>query len=283
MKPKFIYRSNDIFSFLAADERPAPQDFKFHTHFMCEIYLFIRGSATFHVESTQYPLQPGDILITRPAEAHFVDVCTEVPYERFVINFSQSLMQSIDPKTKLLTPFFDREPGTKNLYRPVSEEDNPFISYIQAFQESRGDRMTMVANLILLLNQIEAQYNADLLKNRQPATLESKILAWIDTNLPRTIPLEELCHRYGISKSQLNRRFRQVTGTTVGKYINTKRLVAAQQLIKDGTPPTEVYGQCGFSDYSSFYRAYIKHFGRSPKEDLLPSTIINEENYKLLL
>ena len=31
------------------------------------------------------------------------------------------------------------------------------------------------------------------------------------------------------------------------------------------------------------YRAYIKQFGRSPKEDLLPSNIVNEENYKLLL
>ena len=285
MQPKYlyIYRSTDIFCFRAINDQPEPTDFKAHTHLMCEIYLLIRGKAVFHVEGTHYPLHAGDIVVTRPAEAHFVEVSQDEPYERLVINFSPNLLQSIDPETKLLKPFIQRPAGAQNLYRPEDAKESSFLPLIQAIQDSHGDRMTMIANLILLLNQIVGVYDAHLQNQHSPATLEAKILAWIGTNLPRAVTLDELCYRYGISKAQLNRRFKNATGTTVGKYINAKRLMAAQQLIKSGTPPTEVYGQCGFSDYSSFYRAYIKHFKRSPKEDLLPSNIVNEENYKLML
>lgn len=283
MKPKFIYRSVDIFSFRGVDEKPDAADFQYHTHLMCEVYYFIQGKAIFHVEGTQYELKPGDILIMRPTEAHFVEVDPEHYYERLVINFNPELLRSIDPKTKLLTCFTDRESGTENLYRPENPENNSFLPYLQAFQDSHGDRMTMIANLILLLNQIEAIYSARQKKSRRPTTLEAKILATIDINLPRAISLDELCNRYFISKSQLNRRFKQATGTTVGKYINTKRLILAQQLIRDGVAPTEVYCNCGFQDYSSFYRAYFKYFGHSPKKDLGEPSIPDAEDYKLIL
>ena len=40
----------------------------------------------------------------------------------------------------------------------------------------------------------------------------------------------------------------------------------ARQLILSGAAPTKVFAQCGFSDYSAFYRAYRKEFGISPAE-----------------
>lgn len=282
MKYLFIYRSTDIFSFRAVDKKPEPADFKFHTHLMCEIYFLIRGNAIFHVEGTQYPLKPGDILVMRPTESHYVEVLPDQPYERFVINFSPELLRSIDPNTHLLSPFLDREAGIANLYRAEST-DNPYLPYIQAFQRSHGDRMTMIANLILLLNQICNTFSAMFQDSPRATTLEAKIIAWIGTHLPRAVTLDELCERYSISRSQLLRRFKQATGTTIGKYINAKRLIIAQQLIQDGKRPTEVYSSCGFQDYSSFYRAYLKHFGHSPKEDLCLNQSVNENNYKLVI
>lgn len=283
MKPKFIYRSVDLFSFLGIDEKPEPSDFKYHTHLMCEIYYFVEGDAIFHVEGAQYPLKPGDILVMRPTEAHYVEVRSNHFYERFVINFSPDLLYSIDPETRLLDPFLKREAGTTNLYRNDDPDNSPYLPYIKAFQDSHGDRMTMIANLILLLNQISSTYNAVVQKSSKPTTLEAKVLAWIDTNLPRAVTLDELCARYGISRSQLLRRFKKATGTTIGKYISAKRLILAQQLIKEGNNPTEIYTSCGFQDYSSFYRSYLKYFGYSPKMEQYQSRIQNEDNHKYFI
>ncbi len=38
----------------------------------------------------------------------------------------------------------------------------------------------------------------------------------------------------------------------------------AKELIDSGQPPTSVYEQSGFSDYTTFYRAYKKQFKVSP-------------------
>lgn len=280
MKYLFIYRSTGIFTFRALDNKPDQLDFKYHAHLMCEIYYIFKGNAIFHVEGNQYPLKPGDIVITRPTESHYVEVFPNQPYERFVINFFPELLQSIDPKTHLLSPFLDREVGVANLYRAEDPSNHPYFPFIKAIQASRGDRMTMIANLILLLNEICSTFNTMFQNMPTSPTLEAKILAWINTHLPRAVTLDELCSRYGLSRSQLLRRFKQATGTTIHQYINAKRLILAQQLIKEGHTPTEVYSSCGFQDYSSFYRSYLKYFGYSPKMELHQPRIHNEENYK---
>ena len=45
-----------------------------------------------------------------------------------------------------------------------------------------------------------------------------------------------------------------------------KRLSKAQQLIAMGKKPTEIYTECGFTDYGTFFRNYTKHFGFSPSQ-----------------
>ena len=72
-----------------------------------------------------------------------------------------------------------------------------------------------------------------------------------------------------ISKSQLNRKFRNVTGSTVWEYITAKRLILAKELLVRGEKPTSVYTKCGFNDYTSFYRAYKTKFLHSPKNDYI--------------
>ncbi|MBQ4557590.1 MAG: AraC family transcriptional regulator [Clostridia bacterium] len=61
--------------------------------------------------------------------------------------------------------------------------------------------------------------------------------------------------------------FKDATGTTPQCYINAKRLIFAKEKIKAGMPAGEVASSCGFSDYSSFYRAYKKYFSYAPSDD----------------
>ena len=43
-------------------------------------------------------------------------------------------------------------------------------------------------------------------------------------------------------------------------------VVLSKQMMDAGELPTHVYTKCGFNDYSSFYRAYVKYFGTAPTE-----------------
>ena len=60
------------------------------------------------------------------------------------------------------------------------------------------------------------------------------------------------------------RLFHRETGFTIHTYLLQRRLLAARQLIDKGMRATEACYRCGFRSYSSFTRAYNKHFGSTP-------------------
>ena len=67
-----------------------------------------------------------------------------------------------------------------------------------------------------------------------------------------------------MSKYYFLRRFKELTGLTVHSYLNNKRLIRACEELKKGIPVGEVWGVCGFMDYSSFLRNFRKEYGMSP-------------------
>ena len=93
------------------------------------------------------------------------------------------------------------------------------------------------------------------------------VIKYINRHLSDDLSLKSLAERFYLSKTHLNRLFKQSTGTTVWDYIIVKRLFLARKLINAGESPSIVYTQCGFQDYTTFYRAYKQHFGVCPKCD----------------
>ena len=100
-----------------------------------------------------------------------------------------------------------------------------------------------------------------------PRDTSKDIITYINEHLTDNLDLETICQRFYLSKSQLNRRFKRVTGSTVWEYISTKRLLLAKEMLQKGEHPTHVAEQCGFNDYCTFFRAYKGRFRISPKED----------------
>ena len=99
------------------------------------------------------------------------------------------------------------------------------------------------------------------------STTGENLIKYINRNLMTISSLDEVCSEFYISKTHLNRKFKAITGSTVWDYITVKRLITAKDLLMNGWKPKDVSEKCGYSEYSSFYRAYKSHFGISPKED----------------
>lgn len=239
--------------------------FTMHTHTTAELFFFVAGRGVYHIEGSSYRLQPGDILLMRPSEAHYVEQDPDGPYERICLNFDPGILGTLDPDNQLMRPYYDREPGKRNLYRFSGSESAQLRGYLDQILRTE-DRLKAVANLILLLRQLDGYFekaNGDV---SQPDTLEYRIIRYINENLPMELSIQDLCDRFFISRAQLCRRFKKITGTSVGKYISAKRLIYARNLLLQGKKPTEVCSDCGYQDYSTFYRAYLHYFGCSPKD-----------------
>ncbi|MGN0493357.1 MAG: AraC family transcriptional regulator [Acutalibacteraceae bacterium] len=264
MAEYFSYSDGDIGMNYRRDDRPVPSDFSMHTHESYELYYFAGGNGIYRVEGTPYPLEKGDILIMRPAEAHYIDIRDDKPYTRLSVNFNADLLSGIDPNGRLLAPFNNRKIGTLNRYRAENFKSDAYSIFIKnIITDSPDRRVQTITNLLPLLNEISLAFDS-LSEMEITKSLDSRIISYINRHISEDITLDNICEKFYISKTHLCRIFKKATASTVGEYITVKRLVKARQLIHSGTPPTKVYLQCGFKDYSVFYRAYKKKYGIPP-------------------
>jgi AraC-like DNA-binding protein len=258
----FCFNEQDIHLSHARDETPSKSKFNMHTHAHTELYCFVSGAAEFYVEGTTYSLEPGDILLMRPGEAHYVLVDERTPYERFSIHFDAGIFNYLDPEHVLTQAFFQRKAGLHNRYRMGS-------SGIDAMKRmtAQSNRLHILGNMILLLQTISEAFSAQQEQPSAQDSLETRVIRYINRNLEKDLSLQKLCDRFYVSRTQLCRMFRQATGTSIGRYVTGKRLLQARELLLQGIKPTEVYAICGYGDYSTFFRAYSRLFGHSPRQE----------------
>lgn len=264
----FSYRDNDLYSHHTVDLQPDPEDFTMHAHDWMEIYYFISGSGTYLVEGNQYPIHPHDILILRPAETHKLSIDPSEPYERIAIHFSPSLLEPLDPEQRLLKPFLERPLGQQNYY---PAENDPSGHLRTAFSDFNFEhvpdiRLNLLARLLLFLTALCGEFEQS--THPVPAQgLQSMVVAYVNEHLFEPISLQSVADHFYRSRSQISRIFQQATGSPLWEYVTIKRLLAARAMIQRGEPAGEACLACGFSDYSSFYRAYRARFQHSPRED----------------
>lgn len=260
----FKYIHDNIALHYEHDDNPNQANFTMHTHSIYELYCFLGGNAVYHVEGTSYPLKKGDILIMRPLEAHYITLDCTVPYTRLSIHFRPELLDGINPQKELLIPYNCRENGTHNLYRAQNSSKSIYSFFIDRIITSAADEGLQAATSLpsLLFEIYKAFKNIE--KNETEHSIDYYIIDYINKHISEDISINKLCNEFFISESQLSRIFKKATGTTVWAYVTTKRLMNAHQLILSGISPTAAYSDCGFKDYSTFFRAYKKKYGVPP-------------------
>ena len=265
----FSYRDAELYSHHTVDPTPKPDEFSMHAHELMEIYYFISGKGSYLVEGTSYPLRPNDILITRAAETHTLTISPDEPYERIAIHFSPTLLRSVDPELRLLRPFLDRPLGQLNHYPAEKDPEGRLRAAFSGFEFDRipDIRLNLVARLLLFLTALDGQYEQAGMRHIPAQGLQSQLVAYVNEHLFETISLQSVADHFFRSRSQISRIFQQATGSPLWEYVTLKRLMAARAMIQRGEAASNACVSCGFSDYSSFFRAYRAHFGHVPKED----------------
>lgn len=242
---------------------PDPKHFPMHAHDGYEIFCFLSGDAKYFVEGNIYKLRKNDILVIKKAESHSLLIHTPIPYERIAIHFSP---EDIYPENKNIISFLNSRPlGKNNRYAAEKCGNNNWIYYLEKICFSK-DETTKKLYLNVILSELYE--NADkATEGSLSHDSTTDIIKYINENLATIKNLDEICRQFFISKTQLNRNFKRMTGSTVWEYIITKRLLLAKEYLRTGITATISCEKSGFSDYCSFFKLYKKKFGISPKND----------------
>jgi len=90
------------------------------------------------------------------------------------------------------------------------------------------------------------------------------IIEYLNKEYAQPFSLDKLSRKYYIDKYYLSHLFKENTGFTIYEYVQSKRIQKAKSLIQEGEPISKVSTECGFLDYSNFYKAFKKLVQMSP-------------------
>lgn len=79
--------------------------------------------------------------------------------------------------------------------------------------------------------------------------------------------LDDVARWCGSNRTQVNQRFRALTGQSLRQYVIGLRLRVASSLLRDtGLPIAEIMGRVGYENGSNFTRTFRGAFGQTPRE-----------------
>jgi AraC-like DNA-binding protein len=144
-----------------------------------------------------------------------------------------------------------------------------FLRGVEEARGSSGERpVALLGNTITLLTQLHRAYTdrmARPAKAEKPELLD-RVMEYVETHLSDKITIADVAHVFYVSESTIIQTFRKKMGVSFYRCVTQRRLIAAKSLIAQGQAMEAVAEQVGFSDYSTFYRAFRQEFGISPRQ-----------------
>ena len=93
-----------------------------------------------------------------------------------------------------------------------------------------------------------------------------KIASYIETHLDEDLSLEGIANNLHYSKFYLARIFAEQTGSTIGKYIQRRRLtLAAQKLVETNKPIVEISYEAHYNSQQAFTLAFRRLYLCTPQ------------------
>lgn len=246
-----------------------------HTHNYYEFYFFLEGDVQIQVGEELFPVSFGDIMLIPPYHSHCTVIRSqEIPYRRFVFWISQEycnhLLQS-SPDYAYIMQYVATEKRyifhtDQIVFNAIQSKILRLLEELRSEKYGREAQISICVNdLVLGINRLAHEQNTPK-KKASEHQLYRQLEEYIEDHLTEDLSLENLSEVFYASKYHIAHVFKDNIGLSIHQYIMKKRLNLCKEAISGGMSITEVYHLFGFGDYSSFYRAFKKEYGISPKD-----------------
>jgi len=253
---------------------PRPNTVEVHHHDFYEVYYLLDGQVEYWVDGRIIRMLPGDLLLINPMELHrpIPDQSSPV-YERIVLWIRREFMEALF-EGQLCRCFDTRLPEHTHLIHTAPTERTALTArmaeLVREFysREFGSDQCAygIFLQFMVQLNRMALHTESQPEETEPLSPLVQNVLRYISENVQQELSLEKLAGEFYVSKYHLSHAFTREVGVSVYRYIMIRRLLMARQLLMAGDPAGQVCRSCGFSDYTSFYRAFKSEYGISPRD-----------------
>ena len=243
-----------------------------HSHAFYELlYCCNSCGVEYFVGAERYRLQKGDIILLPPGVSHrpiFPEHMSQ-PYHRIALWISPEFMRLVcNAFPDMCNTHYHDRALLRTANTPWENLGELFQNGVTIAQHCGPEQQMLLAGntLTLLAKLFHAFMQQGHTMQAEKPELLDRVLEYVETHLDQKISLSQAEKHLGISESTISHLFREKLNVSFYRYVIQRRLIAARALIADNVLLETVCTRVGFSDYATFYRAFRKEFGISPRQ-----------------
>ncbi|MCY1152353.1 MAG: AraC family transcriptional regulator [Sphaerochaetaceae bacterium] len=275
-------------------EYPSTFLFKGESHDFWEFLYVDKGEVGVTSGEKVYQLKQGQIIFHTPNQFHDVFCNGKISPNLLVVSF--------DCNSEYMSYFEDKVMNINNhlsLYlhtilkeaKLTYENDlaDPYFTELKLNPTAPKFSQDLIAISLegFLIELIRLQLNESnntsiSIHEKENNRRVQKVINYLESNITTNITLENICTHCSMSRSLVQKLFKDDTGWSVMEYFYRLKIEEAKRLIRNGTNNfTQIADHLGYSTIHYFSRQFKKIVGMSPSE--YSKSILNlaqEERYK---
>lgn len=239
-----------------------------HWHNDAEINYVKEGTIFIGVNNEKYSLSKGDMAIFNSGDIHYFET-KELTSKVITLVFNTEfigLSSNWPPKGRFTSPFVSKRiiesselVNIEKLLDKILKEYTTRNDYYELFIKSS---LSEICGLLLRNLDTESQKHNN---NFSKVRIMQKVFSYIEDNYQTDISLRSIANHFNIDPYNLSKNFNLITGINLKTYINTLRLLKAEDMILNTSKDiTDIALDSGFNSIRSFNRAFKQIKGYPP-------------------
>ncbi|UVI31325.1 AraC family transcriptional regulator [Paenibacillus spongiae] len=254
-------------------------DAQFHSHAFYEIYYFQSGECNYLIGDKLMTLRPGDLLLMHGMTLHCPNPSLREPYVRTLFHFDPAYIHKVlqpEMAAALLKPFEE----LRNIRISLgTEEQLVFERLLQEMNELYGSGRRSLSSVtggrflfrFLDLLELLREWCSKPVEEHEHGSLKERhvqsVVSYIEEHYAEDVTLDAIAGALHLTKPYLSNMFKEVTGTTVFKYLYNRRINQAKIMfrLEPGRSVSDVGRAVGFHHLAHFSRMFKATAGSSPE------------------
>ncbi len=264
-----------------------------HLHSFIEFHIPVNGAGHIIMNDKKYKFKTGNFTVTSPDQVHKW-VATQTPMIAHIWWFEiRQLEEENNKDIQLLFDTLLQSPA------PIHALPDEYLSiYDQLIHELENTGLcyqdvcrNLVEDTLILLSRaiLSSRRKKTLLKNVDSLSEDHVVKLvnnFLEDNLSQPLLLDDIAKNAHISRRNLTRHYKKVTGVTIGQKLHELRMYKAEELIRETKLQVKaITYKCGFQHMSHFAKKFKEFFGFTPteyREELLKQNLKGDSQWKPL-
>ena len=265
MKP--VFRTDrERLNFLSYEEYEDDYSI-FCFHSQIELYFVNEGEMDITVNDNHQILKSGEMAAVLSFDAHtYMTPEKSRSSALFIpVHLCPDFIEEVRHK-RATSPFICNKKVVENIKNYVSE-----------LQKSDDNSVLRQGYIYVILGIIKDNIFFESTKENMDPELSTRLLSYINDNFNENINLSTVAKELGYNESYLSRYFKSCFRIGFNRYLATVRLKNALMLMSEKKYTTAYCAmEVGFNSMRTFYRAFQKEFGCTPKEYIKKQTAFDK-------